>query len=219
MCQANLSIYRLIRITLIKTHLNMCILFCDLLPRNVGSGWAASRDHIKWLFLWGRWKSSIILIFCSQKGPSLPPLITSLQILTADSCALISIYLCPNVALKVTTVDSWGCSLTPVLSRSRKCASKWPHRDILLDYILSVLLHIYCNSVIYNYLHVERKNLPPNKKISPLKWIMAITRQTTCSCCITDINLKKKSVLTIFEGKTFTNAGSQMLKQDFRNPS
>lgn len=33
MCQANLSIYRLMIAALIKTYLNMCILFSDLLPR------------------------------------------------------------------------------------------------------------------------------------------------------------------------------------------
>lgn len=92
MCQANLSIYRLMIATLIKTHLNMCIFICDPLPRNVGSGRAVCGGHVKWLWLWGRWESSIVLIFCSQKGPSLPPLITSLWILTADSRFLISFY-------------------------------------------------------------------------------------------------------------------------------
>lgn len=123
MCQANLSIYHLMIATLIKTYLNMCILFCDLLPRNVGSGRAACGGHIKWLWLWGRWESSTILIFRSQKGLSLLPLITALWILTADSGFLILFYPCPNTALKVTTVDSWGGSLIPNMPRSRKCAS------------------------------------------------------------------------------------------------
>lgn len=89
----------------------------------LASGRAACRGHIKWLWLWGRWESSTILIFCSQKGASLLPLITSLWILTADSDFLILFYPCPNTALKVTTVDSWGDSLTPNTPRSRKCAA------------------------------------------------------------------------------------------------
>lgn len=126
MCQANLSIYRLMIATLIKTYLNMCVFICDLLPRTAGCGRAARRGHIKWLRLWGRWESSIVLISCSQKGPPLLPLITSLRILTADSCFLISLYPHPkekHMTLKVTTVDSWGGSLTRRLSRSRKWAS------------------------------------------------------------------------------------------------
>lgn len=90
-CQGNRSIYLLMIVTLIKTYLNMCIFFCNLLAENVGSARAACRGHIKWFWLWGRWESSIILIFSSQKGPSLL-LITSLQSLTADSRFLISFY-------------------------------------------------------------------------------------------------------------------------------
>lgn len=93
MCQANLSIYRLMIATHIKTYLNMCVFpFVICCRGNVGSGRAACRGHIKWLWLWGRWDSSIVLIFCSQKKLLQLPLITSLRVLTADSCFPVSFH-------------------------------------------------------------------------------------------------------------------------------
>lgn len=44
-------------------------------------------SHIKWLGLWGRWEMGIALIFCTQKGPLLLPLITSLNSHCCFSCS------------------------------------------------------------------------------------------------------------------------------------
>lgn len=79
---------------LTKTHLNICnffVIFCQEMLAPAGPPIRTS-SHVPGL--WGRWETSIDLIFCSQKGSSLSGINHLALHITADACLAITLYLC-----------------------------------------------------------------------------------------------------------------------------